>query len=126
LPDALPIWPSVTRCVAGYVRQRRANCVQCLTIPKQVWGRSEYMALHYDFTDRVALIPGGSQGIGAGIAAAFVQAGAAVVITARSNERLQKSAAELRNDGGRVLAIPADVTDETGGRALAERRLSQF
>jgi len=57
------------------------------------------MALHYEFTDRVALITGGSQGIGAGIAAAFVQAGAAVVITARSNERLQKTAAELRNNG---------------------------
>jgi NAD(P)-dependent dehydrogenase (short-subunit alcohol dehydrogenase family) len=84
------------------------------------------MALHYDFTDRVALITGGSQGIGAGIAAAFVQAGASVVITARSDERLQKTAAELRNDGGRVLAVPADVTDEDAVRALVEQCVQEF
>ncbi len=84
------------------------------------------MALHYDFADRVALITGGSQGIGAGIAAAFTQAGAAVVITARSNERLQETAAELRNDGGRVLAVPADVTDEDAVRALVDRCVQEF
>jgi NAD(P)-dependent dehydrogenase (short-subunit alcohol dehydrogenase family) len=93
---------------------------------RQVWGRREYMALHYDFKDRVALITGGSQGIGAGIAAAFVQAGAAVVITARSNERLQKTAAELRSDGGQVLAVPADVTDEDAVRALVEQCVQEF
>jgi len=93
---------------------------------RPVWGRREYMALHYDYKDRVALITGGSQGIGAGIAAAFVQAGAAVVITARSNERLQKTAAELRNYGGRVLAVPADVTDEDAVRALVEQCVQEF
>jgi NAD(P)-dependent dehydrogenase (short-subunit alcohol dehydrogenase family) len=84
------------------------------------------MALHYDFRDRVAVITGGSQGIGAGIAAAFTQAGAAVVITARSNERLQQTAAELRNDGGRVLAVPADVTDEDAVRALVDQCVQEF
>jgi NAD(P)-dependent dehydrogenase (short-subunit alcohol dehydrogenase family) len=84
------------------------------------------MALQYDFTDRVALITGGSQGIGAGIAAAFVGAGAAVAITARSDERLEKTAVELRNVGGRVLAVPADVTDEDAVRAVVERCVDEF
>jgi NAD(P)-dependent dehydrogenase (short-subunit alcohol dehydrogenase family) len=84
------------------------------------------MPLHYDFTDRVALITGGSQGIGAGIAAAFVAAGAAVAITARSEERLEKTAVELRNAGGRVLAVPADVTDEDAVRAVVGRCIDEF
>ena len=84
------------------------------------------MALHYDFSGRVALVTGGSQGIGAAIAAAFVRAGAAVAITARSNDRLQQTAAELRNAGGRVLAVPADVTDEDAVRALVDRCVAEF
>ena len=84
------------------------------------------MALQYDFTDRVALITGGSQGIGAGIAAAFVQAGAAVAITARTEERLEKTAVDLRNAGGRVLAVPADVTDEDAVREVVERCVEEF
>lgn len=84
------------------------------------------MALTYDFSDRVALITGSSQGIGAAIAAAFVQAGAAVAITARSNDRLQRTATELRDGGGRVLAVPADVTDEAAVRALVARCIDEF
>lgn len=84
------------------------------------------MALTYDFSDRAALITGGSQGIGAAIAAAFVQAGAAVAITARSNDRLQRTATELRDGGGRVLAVPADVTDEAAVRALVARCIDEF
>jgi NAD(P)-dependent dehydrogenase (short-subunit alcohol dehydrogenase family) len=84
------------------------------------------MALQYDFTDRVALITGGSQGIGASIAAAFVQAGAAVTIIARTEERLEKTAADLRNAGGRVLAVPADVTDEDAVREVVERCVEEF
>jgi NAD(P)-dependent dehydrogenase (short-subunit alcohol dehydrogenase family) len=84
------------------------------------------MALTYDFSNRVALITGGSQGIGAAIAAAFVQAGAAVAITARSNDTLQRTATELRDAGGRVLAVPADVTDEAAVRALVARCIGEF
>jgi NAD(P)-dependent dehydrogenase (short-subunit alcohol dehydrogenase family) len=84
------------------------------------------MALTYDFSDRVALITGGSQGIGAAIAAAFVQAGATVAITARSNDRLQQTATGLRDAGGRVLAVPADVTDEAAVRALVARCFDEF
>src|SRR6476660_9975982 len=84
------------------------------------------MALHYDFSAQVALITGGSQGIGAAIAAAFVRAGAAVAITARSNDRLQQTAAELRNSGCRVLAVPADVTDEDAVRDVVERCVDEF
>jgi NAD(P)-dependent dehydrogenase (short-subunit alcohol dehydrogenase family) len=84
------------------------------------------MTLQYEFSDRVALVTGGSQGIGAGVAAAFVRAGASVAISARSNDRLQQTATELRNAGGRVLAMSADVTDEDAVRRLVERCVEEF
>jgi NAD(P)-dependent dehydrogenase (short-subunit alcohol dehydrogenase family) len=84
------------------------------------------MALQYDFTDRVALVTGGSKGIGAAVAAAFIQAGAAVAISARNNDKLQRTAAQLRDGGGKVLAVPADVTDEDDVRGLVERCVEEF
>jgi len=84
------------------------------------------MPLQYDFTNRVALVTGGSQGIGAAIATAFANAGAAVAITARTEERLEKTAVELRNAGGRALAVPADVTDEDAVRAVVDRCVEEF
>src|SRR5215211_7521664 len=84
------------------------------------------MPLQYDFTNRVALVTGGSQGIGAAIATAFANAGAAVAITARTEERLEKTAVELRNAGGRALAVPAAVTDEDAVRAVVDRCVEEF
>jgi NAD(P)-dependent dehydrogenase (short-subunit alcohol dehydrogenase family) len=84
------------------------------------------MALQYDFSNRVALVTGGSQGIGASVAGAFVQAGAAVAITARDSDKLQQTATKLRNGEGRVLAVPADVTDEDSVRALVQQCVAEF
>ena len=94
-------------------------CWQTLGMPRD-------MALQYDFSGKVALVTGGSQGIGSGVAAAFIDAGAAVVITARHNDRLQQTAAELRNGGGRVLAVPADVTEEDAVRGVVEQCVEEF
>jgi NAD(P)-dependent dehydrogenase (short-subunit alcohol dehydrogenase family) len=84
------------------------------------------MALKYDFSGRVALVTGGSKGIGAAVAAAFIQAGAAVAISARNNDKLQQTAQELGDGGGSVLAVPTDVTDEDGVRRLVERCVEEF
>ena len=84
------------------------------------------MALRHDFSGKVALVTGGSQGIGSGVAAAFIDAGAAVVITARRNDRLQQTAAELRKGGGRVLAVSADVTEEDAVRGVVEQCVEEF
>ena len=94
-------------------------CWQTLGMPRD-------MALRHDFSGKVALVTGGSQGIGSGVAAAFIDAGAAVVITARRNDRLQQTAAELRKGGGRVLAVPADVTEEDAVRGVVEQCVEEF
>jgi len=68
---------------------------------------------------RVAVITGASSGIGEATARALAQAGAAVALLARREDRVQALADELGE--GRALAVRADVTDEASLRAAAER-----
>ena len=58
---------------------------------------------------KVALITGGSKGIGRAIALAFAENGADIAIAARGLEALEATGGELRKLGRRVVAIPADV-----------------
>jgi sorbose reductase len=64
----------------------------------------------FDLRGRTALITGASSGIGKKVAEAYLQAGAQVAIAARHSDVLQQVATELAPAGGRVLAIPCDVT----------------
>jgi len=60
---------------------------------------------------KVALVTGGSEGIGKGIARALAREGCDVAICARRREPLEAAAAEIRAESGRkVLAVPADLT----------------
>lgn len=78
-------------------------------------------------TSRPAVvITGGSSGLGAACARAFVRAGCDVAIAARQHDRLATVAAELASEGGRVLAVVADVTDDIAMRTLASRVLAAF
>lgn len=74
----------------------------------------------------VALVTGASSGIGEAAAAALAHQGAAVAVVARRRERLEDLAARIGKDGGRVLVIEADVTDEAQARAAVERTASEL
>ena len=59
---------------------------------------------------RVALITGASRGIGRAMALAFGQAGASVVVTARTPLALDAVVTAVRESGREALAIPADLS----------------
>lgn len=75
---------------------------------------------------KVAIVTGGNRGIGAAIARAFVAEGCAVTIAARDEERLEQTAAEIRAEGGKALAVPTDITDEAQVEELFERAMAEF
>lgn len=62
---------------------------------------------------QVALITGGNKGIGKGIAQGLAAEGAKLALTARGEAELRRTADELTATGAQVLAVAADVTDET-------------
>ena len=76
--------------------------------------------------DSVALITGASSGIGEATARVLTARGAAVALVARRQDRLDQLAESLTRDGGRVLVIPADVSDQGQSQAAVERTVAQF
>jgi NAD(P)-dependent dehydrogenase (short-subunit alcohol dehydrogenase family) len=75
---------------------------------------------------KVALITGGSKGIGRAIALSFVDAGATVALAARGAEALEKTAREIEEQGGRALVIPADVSDPDQVGAMVDKTTSEL
>ena len=59
---------------------------------------------------RVALVTGGSRGIGAAVAQALAMAGAAVTVCARNGEAAAATAAAIAAQGGKALGVAADVS----------------
>ncbi|MCE7986395.1 MAG: SDR family oxidoreductase [Caldilinea sp. CFX5] len=60
---------------------------------------------------QVTLVTGGGRGLGRAYALALAQAGMAVAVTARTTAEIAATAQQIEQNGGRALAIPADVTD---------------
>lgn len=69
---------------------------------------------------RGAVVTGGGRGIGAAIASALVDAGAGVVVAARSAHEIEAVAARLRERGARAWAVACDVSDEDSVHRMAE------
>jgi 3-oxoacyl-[acyl-carrier protein] reductase len=72
---------------------------------------------------RAAIVTGSSSGIGRAIATELAARGARVVVTSRSQERADATAAEL---GGETLGVGVELTDDGAADALVQRALDAF
>jgi NAD(P)-dependent dehydrogenase (short-subunit alcohol dehydrogenase family) len=75
---------------------------------------------------RVALITGASRGVGRAIARGYAREGAAVSVTARTAADLESLVEEVRQGGGRAVAIPADLADAAAPARVVQQVLESF
>ena len=77
-------------------------------------------------TGQAAVVTGAGRGIGAATAIALAQAGADVLISARTEDQLAKVAREVEAAGRRAVVVPADLTDLDAAASLAGAAAEAF
>src|SRR5438128_1090928 len=103
---------------AGNARLRRAR--SSMTKPARSAGQGRGGP-----TRAAAVISGAGRGIGRAVALVFAQAGATVVLAARTEADLEQTAEEIRSEGGEAVVVPTDVTSNAGVTALVERAVAE-
>lgn len=82
---------------------------------------------NFRFDGEVALVTGSTKGIGRGIARRFADAGANVVVNARSEADVHETAARLDDaSDGSIIGIPADVSDSAAVEHLVDETIDRF
>ena len=79
-----------------------------------------------DLTGRVAIVSGGSMGLGLQMAEGLAEMGSNLVLCARNKERCEQAAVSLRSRGVEVLALGCDVKDKAAIQHVVEETLAKF
>src|ERR1700745_2665376 len=80
----------------------------------------------FNLTGRVAIVTGGSIGLGRQIAEGLAEMGANLVLCARKKERCQQAAEDLEQLGVRTVALGCDVKDPADIQGVVDAAFSQF
>ena len=84
------------------------------------------MNYEVDLSGKVALVTGGSRGLGRAMSLGLAEAGAAVVVASRNLESCEEVAAAIRSKGGRALAVAADAADTASLDRLLDATWKEF
>ncbi len=84
------------------------------------------MLERFDLDGRVVIVTGGSRGLGRGMALALSEAGARLVLAARTQEQLDGTVQEIRDAGGSVIGVQTDVTDSAQVDALVDACVHEY
>jgi NAD(P)-dependent dehydrogenase (short-subunit alcohol dehydrogenase family) len=76
--------------------------------------------------DKVAIVTGGGRGIGRATAISLALEGAAVTVSARTRAQIEETALQIRHQGGKAIAIPADVANESSVANMVSCTLETF
>jgi NAD(P)-dependent dehydrogenase (short-subunit alcohol dehydrogenase family) len=79
-----------------------------------------------DLTGKVALITGAGQGVGQGIALAMAAAGAKIVVTGRTLEKLENTVALIAERGGTAIALPCNVKSAEDLALIVDEAVAQL
>ena len=80
----------------------------------------------FNLDGQIALVTGGSQGIGRETALTLARLGADVAIMARSADRCEAVASEIRDLGRRAVALPGDMSKSDEIRSVVEKAVSSL
>ncbi len=76
--------------------------------------------------ERAAIVTGGSRGIGLALARALAEEGYGLTISARKPDTLERTAAQLREEGHEIEAVPANMADEDAIKQVVTRHRERF
>lgn len=80
----------------------------------------------YNFKNKTVVITGGNSGVGAVAAMLFAQNGANVVISARRQTALEEVANKIKSEGGSVLTVPTDISNDEDCKNLMKSAVDTF
>ncbi|MBI1799069.1 MAG: SDR family NAD(P)-dependent oxidoreductase, partial [Candidatus Eisenbacteria bacterium] len=89
-------------------------------------GRANEIIRPMKLEGQAAIVTGGGRGIGRAISLRFAAEGAAVTVAGTGRAHLERTAAEIRNAGGRARVAIADVSDEAAVESMVAGTVGEF
>lgn len=80
----------------------------------------------FDLSGKTAVVTGSGKGIGEGIAMALAEAGANVVVSARTIPDIERVRDQIIDNGGMAICHPCDATEDTQVEDLAQKAITEF